>query len=763
MSRKGSRLFLLFILFAGALVFLTPRSDAGQGETVCVPGEILLKFKDEAPDWERDQIRGRVNAFQARRFRHVGVEKLLIGPCHDVKEAIRILEKDPMVEFAEPNYKVRFDQMPRETPDDPGFQSGDQWHLDAAPFEDIFLPPDITVLVDVDVDAPEAWGIMALLFDPDMTAAVGVLDSGCGQSGYFSDSTGYIPGHVDLPNEILFANTTELAVIGSDSPADTNDLIDDVNGWDWIDGDNEPADEIRGLLSHPLFHGTRISGIVGAQWGNSEGVAGIGKGHLEVLPLRIEDVADIVEGVEYAIGMTRDGKPVRVLNASWHIENDSLSLKTAIEEAGESSIALVAAAGNRGHDNDDSFMPVYPAEFTKIPLTNVLAVAATGMDGALTGFSNYGVESVQIAAPGGTIYSTAGGTDGYGWASGTSFSSPIAAAALGLVFAANPDLTPEEAIGRVIDGGDFDPRLAGQVSSGKRLNLAGALAPFYPYSGLVPIDAESAPVSLYTDSYSASWGSIIGSGSSDDSIAIMEKDVSGQWAISPVSPGVASFLLEFDGPGAPLETWETGPWRVTAISPFHATVRSGEGPQQQFASLLPGNASWSVMDPEIGTIDGEGWFTGRLPGITRVVLFIDGVPVDSSGAIRVLPPYSTDDDSGGGGCFIATAAFGSPLEPRVAILREFRDRHLMPGRAGRAFVSFYYQHSPPLANLIASSRLLKCLTRTALLPATAFCGLTLKWDILQALLGTFLLLTIPAAVILRIRRAAQRKKAPRGE
>ncbi|MBN2720369.1 MAG: S8 family serine peptidase [Proteobacteria bacterium] len=748
MNRKGLKLFLLFVLCSASLVFFIPRSHPGEEASAYTPGEVLVKFRKEATDRERNRVRDRAGVFPARRYQHTGIERLFLSPGQGVEEAVRILGADPAVEFAEPNYKVLFDQMPVETPDDPGFLSGEQWHLDSAPFDDLFLPPSITIPVDVDIDAPEAWGVMTLTFGPEMTAAVGVLDSGCGQSGYFSDSTGYIPGHLDLPNEVLFANTTELAVIGSDSPYDMNTLTDDVNGWDFEENDNTPEDKPN-LFSSSL-HGTRISGIIGAMWGNGEGIAGIGKRHLRILPLRIEDVADIIDGIDYAIGMTREGKPVRVLNASWHVSQGSLSLMEGIQQAGEAGIVLAAAAGNRGQDNDDGFMPVYPAEFTRIPLTNVLAVAATRMDGSLADFSNYGEHSVQITAPGENIYSTAGGSAEYELAKGTSFSAPIAAAVLGLVFAANPELTPEEAITRVIEGGDFDARLAGQVSSGKRVNLTGTLAPFHPYSGLIPLNASNKPVFLYTDSASSSYGSIIQCISNDDSVAVMEEDQAGGWRIAPISPGVASFTLSFDGTEAPLEFWETGPWRVTAISPFSATVRSGETTEEQFTSLLPGSASWSVMDPAIGSVDEEGWFTGRSAGITRVVLSIDGVPVDSSGAVRVLPPYS--DGDGGGGCFIATAAFGSPLEPHVAVLREFRDRYLVKNRAGRAFVSFYYRHSPPLADLIASNRFLRALTRGALLPAVAFSGLALNLGFPTALSIVILFLAMPVWIIYLIRK-----------
>jgi len=67
-------------------------------------------------------------------------------------------------------------------------------------------------------------------------------------------------------------------------------------------------------------------------------------------------------------------------------------------------------------------------------------------------------------------------------------------------------------------------------------------------------------------------------------------------------------------------------------------------------------------------------------------------------------------------CFIATAAYGSSLEPHVAVLRAFRDTYLLTNRAGRSFVGFYYQYSPPLANLIARHPGLRTVTRWALTP-----------------------------------------------
>ncbi|MBW2604978.1 MAG: hypothetical protein JRE28_11800 [Deltaproteobacteria bacterium] len=97
----------------------------------------------------------------------------------------------------------------------------------------------------------------------------------------------------------------------------------------------------------------------------------------------------------------------------------------------------------------------------------------------------------------------------------------------------------------------------------------------------------------------------------------------------------------------------------------------------------------------------------------------------------------------GGGCFIATAAFGSKFEKQVRILGRFRNLYLMPHTIGRAFVRVYYRYSPPMADVIADYRTLRIAVRISLLPIIG-----LSWILLHLGAGpTLLILSLMGAVV----------------
>ena len=97
-------------------------------------------------------------------------------------------------------------------------------------------------------------------------------------------------------------------------------------------------------------------------------------------------------------------------------------------------------------------------------------------------------------------------------------------------------------------------------------------------------------------------------------------------------------------------------------------------------------------------------------------------------------PPPSGGGGGGGGCFIATAAYGSPMEPYVKVLRDFRDRFLLTNHVGEAFVDIYSTYSPPVADFIASHNTVRSLVRWSLLPLVSVCWVSMNIEVLPALI-----------------------------
>jgi subtilisin family serine protease len=187
-------------------------------------------------------------------------------------------------------------------------------------------------------------------------------------------------------------------------------------------------------------------------------------------------LSDAVAALNYATLMkTRFAVNLRVTNNSWvsGTEPDT-ALREAIAATDAADILFVAAAGNgdiigRGIDLDEDAH--YPAAFD---FDNILSVAATDNHDGLARFSNYGLQSVDVAAPGLAVWSTE--PDGqYGSRNGTSMAAPHVTGVAALIWSRVPQAAAKEVREAILQGADVIPGLQSKIAGGRRLNAYGAL------------------------------------------------------------------------------------------------------------------------------------------------------------------------------------------------------------------------------------------------------------------------------------------------
>ena len=238
---------------------------------------------------------------------------------------------------------------------------------------------------------------------------------------------------------------------------------DDLVGWNFVDNSNNPLDDNS--------HGTHVSGIIGAVGNNATGIAGVAW-NTQIMPVKALDSSgsgsDVAaaEAIDYAVD-----HGARVINASWGLIGADATIAAAIQYASSNGVIIVAAAGNNAsNDTTTIYSPAsYSAQFP-----NVISVAATSNTGALASWSNFGVGTVQLAAPGVNILSTLFGS--YGYMSGTSMAAPFVTGTVALVEAAHPTWSMSQVIDAILDHTTADKALTGKVTTGGLLNAAAAVA-----------------------------------------------------------------------------------------------------------------------------------------------------------------------------------------------------------------------------------------------------------------------------------------------
>jgi subtilisin family serine protease len=352
----------------GLLLPALAPAAAAAGEAEFVPGELLVRFEPGTSPTERDAAAAEADAQVEERIAGVPRLYLLELPSGlSPRDGDRALEGADDVAYAHPNFLYRS----QATPNDPEFIN--LWGLNNT--------LQFGGTADADIDAPEAWDLT--MGDPAVQLAV--IDSGVATT------------HPDLTGNI-WANLMESGgTPGVDD--DTNGKIDDVNGWDFLDEDPNPADSSS--------HGTHVAGTAGAVGNNNVGTTGV-NWDVSLMALRAGradgtlPIADIVEAIAYAAA-----EGAQVVNMSFSGPSNPPSLPAAI--SGASGVLFVAAAGNGGSDGagDNLDSVNVPNEFPcEEPLANVICVAASNQADSMPGFSNFGTVAVDLAAPGTTTQST---------------------------------------------------------------------------------------------------------------------------------------------------------------------------------------------------------------------------------------------------------------------------------------------------------------------------------------------------------------------
>ena len=364
------------LLLGGLLavcIWLAPAALPGASpSTAAYPeGEAIAGFKPIAS--ARD-VCTRLGLELVREFSNLAGERRL---CHvraattlTTAEIVARLKAEPTVEFAEPNYRRTLAAMP--VPNDTQFPK--QWPLQNLGQSVNGFPG----APGADIRFLAAWGMAK----PDAgEIVVGILDSGIDLI------------HPDVaPN--LWTNPGEIPWDSVDN--DANGRVDDVNGYDFADGDAEPSDLVG--------HGTHLAGVIAAAANNAQGIAGTDF-HARLLPLKIThndgtlNVDAELAAIDYAVMMRNRGVNIVALNASFAGEFESFGEREAIQAAAAVGIVFCAAAGNGNSDN--TAVPVFPANHR---ISNMIVVAASDSTDQLDFDSNYGTK-VDLAAPGVDIYS----------------------------------------------------------------------------------------------------------------------------------------------------------------------------------------------------------------------------------------------------------------------------------------------------------------------------------------------------------------------
>ena len=419
------------------IVVLCIGSSAALAATVAptghaVPGEVLVRMAAGASAQDVAGVERAGGIEQSDRVAALrsGTLWRMRARGKSAEALVEALQRNPNVEYAEPNYIVRLTG----TPNDASYAQ--LWGLKNSG-QNIFGFPGTA---GSDISAEQAWDITT----GSSAIVIGVVDTGINYN------------HPDLAANVW------------NNPGGKGNVAcaAGTHGFNAITRTCDPADN--------NYHGSHVAGTIGAVGNNGVGVAGV-NWTTSIMGLKFlgsnghGTVADAIAAIDFAIQAKIDGVNVRVLSNSWGGGGFSKALLDIINKANEHDILFVAAAGNDASNTD--VYAHYPSSYTT---PNMISVAATDNRDRLANFSNYGPTTVHIGAPGVDVLSTSLGSS-YQYASGTSMATPHVSGVAALLLAKTPSLTTAQVKSAILQNADLIPSLNGLTTTGGRLNAARVL------------------------------------------------------------------------------------------------------------------------------------------------------------------------------------------------------------------------------------------------------------------------------------------------
>ncbi len=548
--------------------------------------------------------------------------------------------------------------------------------------------------------------------------------------------TGVDYNHEDLQGRI-WKNAGEVCGNGKDD--DNNGFIDDCVGYDFVNDDGNPADDNG--------HGTHIAGIISAVEDSNDNVEGINP-DAKIMVIKVLDsqgmgyVSDLIEGIYYAVD-----NGAKIINLSLGSEisfvcDDINMLLKPLEEAflyaQSRGVLIISAAGNENLNLDNTLY--IPAS---IRTDNHIVVGAVNPSIERASYSNYGIKTVDVGAPGGDVGTgnsseicSLAPNNGEALMVGTSIAVPFVSGIASLIYSC----TNETNFRRIKAG----------ILLSAWTNRVPSLQGVFMTEGVVnandSLNLFNKPAIFSIEPYIASPGTLIRikgvNFGSPGSVYIDGVPVTHQsWTDTLIEVKIPTNInVDPNNPLKPVEVEDSNLVRsnryllqvysnnvsprvrlcadnLSGPAPLEVTVKAfandPDGYIVDYRWNIPGSVTYKVNK------DTEKVIVFDEPGTYTIsVTVVDNKNGEASDKIGVLVTYGSAYE-GGKGCFIASAVYGED-SLLTGILRDLRDTILLKFELGRKFVELYYKYSPPVAEFLKANPLLSYVTFLILLPLVAF-------------------------------------------